>query len=235
MDKILVNNSFKYLQRIPEPELMSDQIQAEAYSNADFDVPHSFITKQLSLRLPIKFTPRTILDLGSGPGEMVERLFHFFPKTNFTLLEGSFVMSNLCKNRMEPKKNFENQFEYLKVMVQEFVPENSFDFVFSNSLLHHMHDPYEFWAAVQRSVHEDSFVFIADLLRPDSLDEAHSLVERYANNEPEILKTDFFNSLCAAFRKEEIEEMLDKTRLSQKLKWEQITDRHWICYSKPKN
>ncbi|TGK82623.1 class I SAM-dependent methyltransferase [Leptospira noumeaensis] len=222
--------------RIPEPELMEDPTQVESYDKADFETAHSFLIRKFQDRLPQRFLPESILDLGCGPGDMSSRLYSQFPNANFTFLDGSEFMLDLCKKRIDTlvsKKRY-NKINFKKELVQDFVPESTYDLVFSNSLLHHLLDPFEFWGAIQRSIHNDSFIFISDLIRPDSLNQTNQLVERYANNEPEVLKTDFYNSLLAAYRLEEVREMLEIVRLDQKLNLEPITDRHWICYSKPK-
>lgn len=231
-----VNFSFNHMIRIPEPELMDDLTQAESYAQADFETAHSFLIRKFQDRLPQRFSPESVLDLGCGPGDMSSRLYTQFPNANFTFVDGSAFMLDLCKKRMGimvlKKRN--QKIEFKKELIQELVPESAYDLVFSNSLLHHLHDPFEFWAAVQRSIHPDSFIFISDLMRPDSLNMANHLVERYANDEPEVLKRDFYNSLLAAYRIEEVKEMLEVVRLDSKLNIELVTDRHWICYSKPR-
>lgn len=222
--------------RIPEPELMEEPNQVASYANADFESAHSMIIKQFQNRLPLQFSPHSVLDLGCGPGDMSSRLFPLFPNAHFTFVDGSNHMLDFCKKRLYTfngeKRN--NKMIFKNELIQEFVPESNYELVFSNSLLHHIHNPYEFWSAIQRSVDDESFIFICDLLRPSSIAEAHQLVERYAKNETEILKQDFFNSLLAAFRWEEVTEMISIIRMSHKLNVEVISDRHWICYSKPK-
>lgn len=223
--------------RIPEPELMEDLIQVESYAKADFETAHSFLIRKFQDRLPQRFAPESILDLGCGPGDMSSRLYSQFPMANFTFLDGSEFMIDLCKKRIEtmvPKKR-NNKIDFKKELIQDFVPESPYDLVFSNSLLHHLQDPFEFWAAVQRSIHQDSFIFISDLMRPDSFFSASQLTKRYANEEFEILKKDFYNSLLAAYRIEEVKEMLEIVRLDTKMNLEPISDRHWICYSKQRN
>ncbi|XDD42643.1 trans-aconitate 2-methyltransferase [Leptospira sp. WS60.C2] len=222
--------------RIPEPELMEEAEQVQSYAHADFESAHSMIIKQFQSRLPLQFSPKYVLDLGCGPGDMSSRLLNLFPNSNFTFLDGSNLMLDLCKKRLfnvlGEKRN--NNLFFKNELVQGFVPESSFDLVFSNSLLHHVHDPYAFWSAIQRSIDDDSFIFICDLLRPNSLAETDHLVDRYAKNESEILRKDFFNSLLAAFRFEEVADMIATIRMSHKLNLEVISDRHWICYTKPR-
>ena len=47
-----------------------------------------------------------------------------------------------------------------------------------------------------------------DLRRPETEEAARELVERYAGRAMRVLKQDFFQSLCAAYTTEEIEEQL---------------------------
>ena len=68
-----------------------------------------------------------------------------------------------------------------------------------------------------------------DLLRPSSRAEAQSLVEQYAADEPEVLRTDFFNSLLAAYRPTEVQLQLQSAGLGT-LNLEVVSDRHFIVW-----
>jgi hypothetical protein len=68
-----------------------------------------------------------------------------------------------------------------------------------------------------------------DLLRPDTRERATQLVEQYAQNEPEILRRDFFNSLLAAYRLDEVTAQLHQAGLSQ-LQVKVVSDRHFIVW-----
>lgn len=81
--------------------------------------------------------------------------------------------------------------------------------IMTNGFLHHLHDPQNLWNTIKGLVTPETFIFVADLRRPDTQQEALRIVEERASNEPEILKQDFFNSLCAAFEPSEIQAQLD--------------------------
>ena len=66
-----------------------------------------------------------------------------------------------------------------------------------------------------------------DLLRPASPEEAQAIVDRYAADEPEILRRDFYNSLLAAFTEDEIASQLARMNLTRLL-IDVIDDRHWV-------
>ena len=58
-------------------------------------------------------------------------------------------------------------------------------------------------------------IFIADLYRPDSQEDAQRIVNDNAASEPEILQRDFYNSLLAAFELTEIKEQLVDADLNE--------------------
>jgi hypothetical protein len=66
-----------------------------------------------------------------------------------------------------------------------------------------------------------------DLMRPDTPEQAREIVETYAAEEAPVLKTDFFNSLLAAFEVGELRAQLDAAGLTT-LGVEPVSDRHLI-------
>ena len=101
------------------------------------------------------------------------------------------------------------------------------DAVVSNSLLHHVPNPLQFWYRLRQLVKPGSPVLVMDLLRPDSLEEAQAIVDRNAAKEPEILRRDFYNSLLAAFTEDEVAAQLAEMNLSR-LIVDVVDDRHWV-------
>jgi hypothetical protein len=70
-----------------------------------------------------------------------------------------------------------------------------------------------------------------DLMRPNSRESAEALVEEHAAGEPEILRRDFFNSLLAAFRPEEVREQIKAAGLHS-FAVEAVSDRHLIAFGR---
>ena len=68
-------------------------------------------------------------------------------------------------------------------------------------------------------------VFVQDLMRPESVEAAQQLVDRYAIGEPDVLRRDFVSSLCAAFTPDEVRTQLDAVGLTG-FTVEPVTDRH---------
>ena len=80
------------MQRIPEPELMDDQTQAEAYAAADFDEAHRRIVDVFDDCFPGGGIEGCILDLGCGPGDISFRFAARHPACTVTGVDGSAAM-----------------------------------------------------------------------------------------------------------------------------------------------
>ena len=107
------------------------------------------------------------------------------------------------------------------------LPQDSYDAVISNSLLHHLHDPSVMWDSVRKFAAKGAPVYVMDLMRPDSDQDVDRLVETYAGGEPEVLRRDFHASLKAAFTIPEVTEQLRKAGLAH-LNVRPVSDRHLL-------
>lgn len=101
------------------------------------------------------------------------------------------------------------------------------DAAISNSLLHHLPNPLQFWQKLRQLVKPGAPVLVMDLLRPDSPEAAQAIVDQYAANEPDIFRRDFYNSLLAAFTEDEIGSQLARMNLTRLL-IDIPDDRHWV-------
>ena len=61
--------------------------------------------------------------------------------------------------------------------------------------------------------------------------QAQHIVDTYAANEPEVLRRDFFASLCAAFTLDEVRDQLEVAGLGH-LAVEAISDRHLLVWGR---
>jgi len=111
--------------------------------------------------------------------------------------------------------------------IQDVVLEERADAIISNSLVHHVPNPLQFWYALKQLAKPGAPVLVMDLLRPESAEEAQALVDHYAADEPEQLRLDFYNSLLAAFSEDEVAAHLAEMNLSRLL-IDVPDDRHWI-------
>lgn len=219
------------MQRIPEPELMNAMEQAKAYSEADFEEPHEAFVEVLKEKLRTTNDRGYALDLGCGPGDVSLRFARVHPHLNVHGVDGAPNMIQLGEARIR-EAGFSHQVE----LVPGYLPgaslqRDSYEVIFSNSLLHHLKDPMVLWDTIHEYASPGTGVFVMDLCRPQSVQEAKGMVDRYAANEPEILRHDFYHSLCAAYRPQEVREQLDASNVSE-LDVQALGDRHLIIWGR---
>jgi ubiquinone/menaquinone biosynthesis C-methylase UbiE len=218
------------MQRIPEPELMTDAEQVLAYAEADFEQPHQRFVDLLGERLPGLPHSGRALDVGCGPGDITCRFARAFPGFRVDGLDGSLPMLELARKAAARFGVDDRAHFHACYLPDGDAPSDRYDLVFSNSLLHHLADPSVLWQSVRRWSPPGGAVFVMDLLRPDSPSAAARLVEEYARDEPEVLRRDFYNSLLAAYRPDEVRDQLKHAGLAP-LSIEVVSDRHWLVAS----
>jgi len=211
------------MERILEPELMEDDDQVKAYAEADFEIPHSQFLERLRTVVGNPAFSGVALDLGCGPGDISRRFAEAHPDSRVHAVDGSKAMIHYGEALLSPFLQKRIHF-ILGRLPDVILPQPHYEIIFSNSLLHHLPDPLIIWQMVKQYAKPGTRVAVMDLLRPDSVGSAQSLVDTYARNEPEILQQDFYNSLLAAFSIEEIKQQIQSVGLH--LSIEQISDRH---------
>lgn len=215
------------MERVPEPELMDDVRQARAYANADFAEPHQAIVDRFAACFPRR-SVRRALDLGCGSGDVTLRFARAYPDAEVLGVDGAEAMLAHARTAVRAG-GLADRVRFLCARLPAPSLPKGFDAVISNSLLHHLADPAVLWETALHCAAPGAALFVADLARPASPEEARYFVERYATGEPEILKRDFYHSLCAAYRPVEIQAQLARASLGR-LHVEQISDRHLVVF-----
>lgn len=214
------------MQRIPEPELMDSEAQARAYAEADFSDANSLFTHQFQERFPAAAEGR-LVDLGCGPGDICVRLARALPGWSITGLDAGPNMLKHARAAVGQAGLADTIELRLAHLPDPTLPAQSFQAVVSNSLLHHLPDPAVLWSTVHQVGAPGAAVQVMDLLRPVSAEAAAAMVEKHAADAPEVLKEDFYNSLCAAYTVEEVTEQLRAAGL-ETLEINRPSDRHWL-------
>ena len=218
------------MKRITEPELMNEPAQAIAYAQADFNEPHSMFIDLFKQRFSQHHIKGHVIDLGCGPADISIRFAKAFPECRIDAVDGADQMLKQAEIALQ-REHLQGRIRLVEAYLQEMIlPRDEYEIIISNSLLHHLHDPGALWHSI-KNLAGNSIVFIMDLMRPPGLEDVERLVKEYAANEPEVLQRDFYHSLCASFRPEEIEKQLADARFRQ-LKVEIVSDRHLITYGR---
>lgn len=213
------------MDRILEPELMDDPEQALVYAQADFEEENQGFVDRFREYFP-DFSDGHALDLGCGPGDIPIRFAQAIPACRITGVDASAPMVRLAEEAVQ-KAGLSDRITFRCERFQDLAGTNIVDAAISNSLLHHVPNPLQFWHKLRLAVKPGSPVLVMDLLRPDSPEEAQAIVERYASGAPDILRRDFYNSLLAAFTEDEIASQLARMNLTRLL-IDVPDDRHWV-------
>jgi len=213
------------MERILEPEVMDDPEQALVYAQADFEQENQGFVDRFREYFP-EFTEGYILDLGCGPGDIPVRFARALPRCRITAVDASGPMIRLAEETVR-KAGLSNRITFRCERFQDLAGVSTVDAAISNSLLHHVPNPLQFWHKLRLAVKPGSPVLVMDLLRPESPEEAQAIVNRYASGAPDILRRDFYNSLLAAFTEDEIGAQLAQMNLTRLL-IDVIDDRHWV-------
>jgi len=228
------------MNRICEPELMLEPIQARAYAEADFNGSDEAFTARILGLLAEPASPQAerrsprIVDLGCGPGNISFRLASALPEAFLLGIDGAAAMLERGRARqaLEPRRWPGLHFlqarlplvpEALAGLSTPFRPP--YDLLVSNSLLHHLHDPAVLWGAIRNLAAPGALVVVRDLRRPLTETALLGLMRRHAARTPAVLRRDFSHSLRAAFRPREVAKQLRKAELNHFTVTE-LGDRH---------
>ena len=121
--------------------------------------------------LPDNFNPKSILDLGSGNGNITAQLIPYFPKANYTLVDASTEMIELCRNQFK-----DYDINYANKYFKDFLfKENSYDLIVAGFSLHHCdaHEKQDLFKEVFNSLKTGGIFSCSDLMitkkNPDHL------------------------------------------------------------------
>lgn len=210
--------------RTLEPELMNDEQQALVYARADFSSSNQWYVDHLVADYPDHLG--RVIDIGCGPGDVMVRLAAARSEIEITAVDGSGAMIALARQAARAA-----DLQARVAPMQGRIPglalqEHSFDAVLSKDLLHHLPEPMVLWNEAKRLGRAGAAIYVMDLIRPATVQDARSIVEAVAPNEHSLLKEDFYNSLCAAFTVEEARIQIKQAALS--LDVIQVSDRHML-------
>src|SRR5256885_185453 len=213
------------MERVLEPELMDDPEQARAYARADFEVENQGFVDRFVECFP-EFKAGHVLDLGCGPADIPIRLARKLPECRITGVDGAAPMIAIGLEAIRAAGLADRITLRCERFQDMALPERA-DADISNSLLHHVPNPLRFWYAAKKLAQPGAVVLVMDLLRPTSSEAAQAIVNKYAAEEPAILRRDFYNSLLASFTEDDVAAQLAEMNLTRLL-IDVPDDRHWI-------
>jgi SAM-dependent methyltransferase len=216
------------MDRVTEPELMVDDDQAVAYSEANFTESHQAAVTRFGEAFP-SFSSGRILDLACGPADITVRFARAYPDARLVGLEGSPPMLALGRQRVhEAGLDDRIGFAHMVLPDPDLAQLGTFDAVVCTNSLHHFHDPAVLWDTMRSTARSGACLFVQDLCRPESPELAQAIVDR-SSGEPDVLLRDFYRSLRAAFTPAEIEAQLAAAGLTGFIV-RTVTDHHLTAF-----
>ena len=215
--------------RTPEPEVMNDPQQVEAYAAADFSVSDQAVVDRIAQLLALAdrhFDQQDFLvDLGCGPGNITQRLAQRWKHCSVLGLDAADHMLRLAEVRRCDAGLDLARLRYQRLSLPlEVLPQKA-ALVVSNSLLHHLHDPMHLWSSVKSLASSRCLVLHRDLKRPECEASIDALCSRYVSDAPEVLQRDYRASLHAAFTADEVRQQLADAGLAH-LEVLEVDDRY---------
>ena len=212
------------MKRRTEPEFIDLAHEAEAYAHADFSEVNEAFVERLTELAPA--AEALTIDLGTGASDIPVRLLRRRPRWRIVAVDASSAMLAFAIEKLEEQDLSSNIALALVDAKNTPFADRTVDVVFSNSILHHLTDTAAFWRETARIAKGGAVIFLRDLARPATEQEAHRIVNRHAYNETALLQQEYYRSLLASWTPDEIREQLREAGLPG-LKAEMVDDRHF--------
>ena len=218
--------------RILEPEVMDSQKEAVDYDSMDHDqVNRIFVDDMIQFveSEQVGIHPQTwnVVDVGTGTAQIPVALANRWDETlSITAVDLSTEMLLLALKNSEQSSTEELITPVFCDAKHLPIVSQSTDIVMSNSIVHHIPSPADVMTEMVRIVKPGGFLFVRDLLRPDSVEEIEELVQTYAGHEnPHQMKM-FRDSLHAALTLDEVRQLLRDCNICENCA-QMTSDRHW--------
>jgi ubiquinone/menaquinone biosynthesis C-methylase UbiE len=216
------------MERVLEPEVMDTWLEATAYDAMDFDeVNRSFAAEAIAL------DPHAvkILDAGTGTARIPILMCQSRPQYLITAVDLAQSMLIIGRCNVEAAGLLQRiKLERVDSKRMPY-PDLEFDMFISNSLVHHLPDPFPFFQEVKRLIKSRGTILIRDLIRPETESEVEALVAQIGSNYDQHQQQLFYDSLKAALTLDEVQQLIDRAGLSQ-VKLYPSSDRHWTLISR---
>jgi ubiquinone/menaquinone biosynthesis C-methylase UbiE len=203
------------LPRVPEPEVMDDSGEVEAYSSAAGQahlekIDDTFV--EHAVRLVRGCESGRALDIGTGPGQIVLKLARRVPGWTFIGVDRSANMIAHAQKDAGQKRTGAQARFFVADGNRLAFPDASFELVMCNSVLHHIAEPQKLFVEVARLVKPGGAILIRDLRRPSRV--AYPLhVRWHGRHYSGSMYQLFCASVRSAYTLEEMEGLLNRSPL----------------------
>jgi ubiquinone/menaquinone biosynthesis C-methylase UbiE len=219
------------LERVLEPEVMDSYEEADGYNSMDHSAVNVAFAEDL---LAAGYVGGDTLDLGTGTALIPIQIARRVPQCRIMAVDLSVNMLELARYNLEAAGVTAHvQLGQVDGKALPY-PDNMFDAVVSNSIIHHLAEPVTCLREAIRVTKPGGLVFFRDLTRPDNLAKLEHLVQTYVGCEQAHAQQMFRESLHAALDLAEIRELISSLGFSPN-SVQATTDRHWTWTAQKPN
>lgn len=199
------------LPRTPEQELVMNATQTvDDYSNGGEEGgamygPYLFNAVQVSARVR---PGDLVLDLGCGPGRLLNLIAKWNPLVNFIGVDLAPKMLQAARDQASEMKLKNIEYREADFSSLDGFADHSVDAIISSMALHHLPDRLSLkrcFAAVGRVLRPDGALYLMDFGRLKSKQAVEIFVAKVARTETPALSDDYRASLYASFTPEDFE------------------------------
>jgi ubiquinone/menaquinone biosynthesis C-methylase UbiE len=198
------------MDRVPEPEVMDGAEEASAYDAMD----HAEVNRAFVDRLVALGARGRMLDIGTGPAHIPLLVVDRVTDCTVVAVDLAPAMLEIAARRLAGSPHQDRVELRLGDAKALDAGDASFDAVFSNTILHHLHDPRPFLREAARVLRPGGALLIRDLYRPDSDAAVDGLVVTYAASAGPLGRDLLRASLRAAFTPAELRALADECGLA---------------------
>ncbi len=204
------------LPRVPEPEVMEDSAEVEAYSYSAAQaylnaIDDTFV--EHALRLVAGRERGRALDIGTGPGQILLKLARKLTLWKFVGVDRSQGMIGQANANLAAGGGLAGRVEFQIADGNGLpFPEKSFDFVMCNSVLHHFAEPEKLFAEMARLTKPGGAILLRDLRRPGRLGHPWH-IWRHGRHYSGAMQRLYRASVRAAYTVRELQRILDASPL----------------------
>ncbi len=215
------------LPRVPELEVMDECGEVEAYSSAAAHaylgkIDDTFVTHALRLVTTLigASVGGTVLDIGTGPGQIALKLAARLPgwlvvgvDRSPNMIRQALAARQAARSTAQRPGRTPAEADFLVADANRLpFPDGSFDLVICNSVLHHLKNPASLFAELARVAKPSGAILLRDLRRPSRVAlpfHARWFGRHYSGTMYRL----YCDSLRAAYTFDELSALLQKSPL----------------------
>ncbi len=214
------------LSRVLEPEVMDATEDAVDYDAMDHAHVNRVFVDDLLSHWPTSEQTLRVFDAGTGTAQIPIELLRRGVAATVVAADAASEMLLMARNNIAAVGLSSYITCELRDCKQMPEADASFDIVMSNSIIHHIPEPFLVFAECCRILKPGGLLFLRDLHRPESDAALQSLVDQYAAGTNAHQRQLFRDSLHAALTVEEVRELLQPLGINPAAV-NMTSDRHW--------